>query len=191
MWNKHGKTFFSLVNCKEWMKQMNELTYVTVVFFFSQYSLNPLYVARLVFGPCYAKWRQQCYTCLELLVDKWSEVQSILSHAFRDLFYINLNVLASPISRVMTYRWSIYRSLYWQYTIIMTYCWRRLQYACQMKGGPIELLPCFQGCVLRRFKLFGITNFKSHDLSLKTTAVSEPLDYHLSDPLFAVHIRSV
>ena len=47
----------------------------------------------------------------------------------------------------------------------------------QMKRGPIDLVPCFQGFVLYQFERIGITNFKSHDVSLK----------HLSDSLLAVH----
>ena len=54
---------------------------------------------------------------------RWSGVQSICSYAFRDVFYVNLNASASPISRVTTYRWrrpqcAIYEILSLQYTAV-------------------------------------------------------------------------
>ena len=50
---------------------------------------------------------------------RWRGVQSSCSHAFRDVFYVDLNFSASPISRVTTYRWrqpqcaTVWITIYW------------------------------------------------------------------------------
>ena len=144
MWNKHGKAFFSLADCLAKMTQTNELTYVTVVFYIPQYSLNPLCHSASV-------WPMTCEVKTAILYLYWTARWQMergpidMFPCFQGFVLYQFELLASPISRVMTYRWSIYRTLYWQYTIIMTYCWRRLQCACQMKGGSNRFAPMLSG----------------------------------------------